>query len=936
VLTDAFLRADSAGGALLPAGYEEPSSDTETILAEILADLVGVERVSVDSHFFDDLGADSMVMARFCARVRKRPDLPSVSMKDIYQHPTISGLATSLAPAAATPTPVEEILAEVLAGVVGVERVSADSHFFDDLGADSMVMARFCARVRKRPDLPSVSMKDIYQHPTISGLATALAPANAALTPIESSVPSSVESPVPSSDEVATPVSTPQYVLCGALQLLAFLGYSYLAGFVTAQGFGWISEGSGLIDIYLRTVLFGGALFVGVCTLPILAKWLLVGRWKPQQIRIWSLGYVRFWVVKTLVRANPLVLFAGSPLYSLYLRALGAKVGRGAAIFTPHVPVCTDLLTIGAGTVIRKESFLLGYRAHAGRIQTGAVTIGRDVFIGDKTVLDIDTSMGDGAQLGHTSTLHSGQTVPDGERWHGSPAQRTEVDYRRVAPADYGRLRRASFSISTLLEVFFIIMPLAEGGAFMLVAALPSLSTLLDPNVDAITSRQFYIDALVPSLVFFFGAILVGLFFVFTVPRVFNRAITPDKVYPLYGFHYRVHHAITRMTNIKFFTHLFGNSSYIVHYLRGLGYHLGSPVVQTGSNFGDEVAHENPYLSSVGTGTMVADGLSIINADFSSTSFRVSRVSIGPRNFLGNNIAYPAGGRTGDNCLLATKVMVPLDGKIREGVGLLGSPSFEIPRSVERDGSFDHLKTDEELGRHLAAKNRYNIRTMVVLLFVRWLHFFLATLLGMAAADLYDVYSHAVIGAFFALNVLLSAVYYVIVERCFTAFRRLKPKLCSNYDPYFWWHERLWKVPSDAYLQLFNGTPFKNLIWRLLGVRLGSRVFDDGCYLTERTLVTIGDDATLNAGSKVQCHSQEDGTFKSDRVTIGAGCTLGVGAFVHYGVTMGDGAVLAPDSFLMKGEEVPPHARWGGNPAVEIPADVVDSRLSGGILIGRR
>ena len=40
-----------------------------------------------------------------------------------------------------------------------------------------------------------------------------------------------------------------------------------------------------------------------------------------------------------------------------------------------------------------------------------------------------------------------------------------------------------------------------------------------------------------------------------------------------------------------------------------------------------------------------------------------------------------------------------------------------------------------------------------------------------------------------------------------------------------------------------------------------------------------------------------------------------VGAFVHYGVTMGDGAVLAADSFLMKGEEIPPHARWGGNPA---------------------
>ena len=44
------------------------------------------------------------------------------------------------------------------------------------------------------------------------------------------------------------------------------------------------------------------------------------------------------------------VLFApASPLYVLYLRALGAKIGRGVAIFSRHVPVCTDLLTIGDG-----------------------------------------------------------------------------------------------------------------------------------------------------------------------------------------------------------------------------------------------------------------------------------------------------------------------------------------------------------------------------------------------------------------------------------------------------------------------------------------------------------------------------------------------------------------------------------------------------------
>src|SRR5947199_9934241 len=92
---------------------------------------------------------------------------------------------------------VESIFAEVLAGVLRVDRVSVDSHFFDELGADSLVMAHFCARVRKRGDLPSVSMKDIYRHPTIRSLAAALA--DVAPSPAESSVPVAIELPTPTS-----------------------------------------------------------------------------------------------------------------------------------------------------------------------------------------------------------------------------------------------------------------------------------------------------------------------------------------------------------------------------------------------------------------------------------------------------------------------------------------------------------------------------------------------------------------------------------------------------------------------------------------------------------------------------------------------------------------------------------------------------------------
>ena len=138
----------------------------------------------MDANFFYDLGADSLLMAQFCARVRKQPDLPAVSIKDIYQNPTISALAAALAPAevasVTAQVQVQDRLAEVLSGVLDIEHVPVDADFFQDLGADSLVMAQFCARVRKQPDLPAVSIKDIYQNPTISALAAALAPAEEA------------------------------------------------------------------------------------------------------------------------------------------------------------------------------------------------------------------------------------------------------------------------------------------------------------------------------------------------------------------------------------------------------------------------------------------------------------------------------------------------------------------------------------------------------------------------------------------------------------------------------------------------------------------------------------------------------------------------------------------------------------------------------------
>jgi len=815
-------------------------------------------------------------------------------------------------PGAAT-TGAESIFAEVLADVLRVDRVSVDSHFFDELGADSLVMAHFCARVRKRGDLPPVSMKDVYAHPTIRSLAAAigdLAPARA-------------KSPAAAPLELPTPTRAREYVLCGALQALFYLGYVYLGVLSAIEGYEWMVAESDGVESYLRAVLFSGIAIVVVCAVPIAAKWLVIGRWKPQRIRIWSLAYVRFWVVKTLIRSNPGVyLLVGSPLYGLYLRALGANIGPGVVILSRRIPVCTDLLTIGAGTVIRREATFLCYRARAGRIEIGPVAIGRDAYVGETTVLDIDTSIGDGAQLGHSSALLSGQSVPVGERWHGSPAQRTETNYLKIPPARCGRLRRGVYAALTLITILLLWAPLLEGGLGLLLFAVSGLVKAADPSVQSgagvLTTRGLFIEALIFSVVLFFGAILVGLLAVGTVPRVLSVFIKPDTVYPLYGFRYGVHRVISRLGRLEFFPLLFGDSSYIVRYLSWAGLHL-SPVVQTGSNFGSEVFTSNPLLTSVGSGTMIADGLSVVNDEISSSSFRVSRVAIGRRNFFGNDVTYPPGGMTGENCLLAIKVMVPIDGKVREGVGLLGSPPFEIPRSVERDSQFDHLRTGDALRRGLAAKNRFNLGTIGIFLLTRWLGVFLVTIIDVAAVELfYGVLAHTIMAALFAFSAVAAAVYYASVEGAFEALTPPPPVICAIYDRRFWWVERVWKLHAFHFLHIFNGTPFKNVLWRLIGVRIGKRVYDDGVYISEPTLTAIGDECVLNERSKIQCESQEDGTFKSGPSTIGAGCTIGVGAFVHYGVTIGDGSVLAADSFLMKGEHVPPGAQWGGNPAREM------------------
>src|SRR5437764_4347823 len=81
----------SAGTNFVP-----PRTDTERTLAAALANILRVEHVSIEDDFFDDMGANSLLMARFCAIIRKNPGMSAVSMRDIYVNSTIAALSAYL------------------------------------------------------------------------------------------------------------------------------------------------------------------------------------------------------------------------------------------------------------------------------------------------------------------------------------------------------------------------------------------------------------------------------------------------------------------------------------------------------------------------------------------------------------------------------------------------------------------------------------------------------------------------------------------------------------------------------------------------------------------------------------------------------------------------------------------------------------------------
>ncbi len=814
--------------------------------------------------------------------------------------PTGPRVNSSSAEHVAPRTPLETAMAQVLAEVLGLEAVSVADHVFDDLGGDSLRMTEFVFALDERLPGAGVSIRDVYLHPTVEQLARE----------VEARGVSRPPEPIVAAKRAAVVPSRFQHVLCGALQ---FLHYTVLATFwivVGVEVVRWEAAAVTIVDGYFRLVAATTLLLALSVLVPVVAKWALVGRFREERIPLWSLRYVRFWIVRQLIQTCPLVMFRGQPIYNFYLRLLGARIGGGASINTRFPPACPDLFEVGAGAVLAKDCLVQTYRAERGEIVTGRVNVGSHAYVGEGSVLDIGASIGERGQLAHASSLQEGQTIPDGGRAWGSPAVPTEENFAPLDEWAAGGWRPAVYTASVFAVLVLAVVPLVEVLAIALSYAFdPRL-----PDFAAMSSWQALAGVAGLSFVVYVTGLVLGLIVVGPIPRGLVLMLRSDTVYPLYGFHYAVACLVSWLSNSYAYNVIFGDSSFIIHYLRFIGFDLGV-VRQSGSNFGSHQRHDIPTLCRVGSGTMVSDGLSMINIRQSSTAFVLAKAAIGDGSFLGNHVIFLADARLGENNLIATKAMVPTSGPMLSDRGILGSPPFEIPRRVVAAQAFDPLAPTPERARRLGAKNQHNAVTLVLYQLLMWGAALVAIGSTFAFYGAYVEFGALGIWVMSAITAVLLPAFFVLMEVRGPGRMKLEPKACTIHDHHFFRVERYWKMGETPLKFLFKGTPFRPWIYRLLGVRMGRMVFDDGCAITEKELVEIGDHCCLNESTSLQSHSLEDGLFKSDHIKLANRCTLGPGSFVNYGVRISSDATLLADSFLMKGSVVGRGQSWSGNPA---------------------
>ncbi len=154
------------------------------------------------------------------------------------------------------------------------------------------------------------------------------------------------------------------------------------------------------------------------------AKWLLVGRIRAGEFPLWSSFVWRNELADTFVETVAAPWFAraasGTPALNLWLRALGAKIGRGAWCDSYWLPEA-DLVTLDRGSTVNRGCVVQTHLFHDRIMRMDAVVLEPGSTLGPHGVALPSSRLGAGVTVGPASLVVRGDEVPPSTRWQGNP-----------------------------------------------------------------------------------------------------------------------------------------------------------------------------------------------------------------------------------------------------------------------------------------------------------------------------------------------------------------------------------------------------------------------------------------------------------------------------------------------------------------------------------
>ncbi|KAA9085342.1 Pls/PosA family non-ribosomal peptide synthetase [Microbacterium radiodurans] len=168
-------------------------------------------------------------------------------------------------------------------------------------------------------------------------------------------------------------------------------------------------------------MLAAGAVAAGVSAA---AKWLIVGPIRAGEQPLWSSFVWRTEVADTFTEMVAAPWFAraaaGTPALAVWLRALGARIGRGVWCDSYWLPE-PDLVELGDGSTVNRGCVVQTHLFHDRIMSMDAVRLEPGATLGPHSVILPAATIGAHATVGPASLVMRGETVPVGSRWSGNP-----------------------------------------------------------------------------------------------------------------------------------------------------------------------------------------------------------------------------------------------------------------------------------------------------------------------------------------------------------------------------------------------------------------------------------------------------------------------------------------------------------------------------------